>query len=101
MKALPSLPYDEWRDTRETLHRWTQIVGKIRLALTPRINHWWNVPLYIGTHGLTTSAIVLGDRTFELEFDFIGDALRIRTDNAHDRIVELRPRSVADFYAAT
>jgi hypothetical protein len=98
---LPSLPYAKWRDTRDTLHRWTQVVGKVRLALTPLINHWWNVPLYVGAHGLTTSAITLGERTVEMELDFVEDVLRIRPSDGAERYVELRPRSVADFYAAT
>ena len=67
----PALPLDAWRDTRDTLHMWTQIVGKIRLALTPLVNHWWNVPLYVTARGLTTSPIPYGDRVFEIEFDFI------------------------------
>lgn len=101
MLSLLALPYDEWRDTRETLHRWTQVVGKIRLGLTPVINHWWNVTLYVSTRGLTTSAIPFGDRVLELELDFIDDVLRIRSDDRLDQLVELRPRTVADFYAAT
>ena len=101
MLNLPALPYDEWRDTRDTLHRWTQVIGKIRLALTPRINHWWNVPLYVSAHGLTTSAIPVGDRRFELELDFVDDVLRIRSGDRAEELVELGPRSVADFYAAT
>lgn len=101
MQGLPSLPYHEWRETRDTLHLWTQIVGKIRLALTPRINHWWNVPLYVSAHGLTTSAITIADRCFEIEFDFLQDVLRVRADDGRERVVELAPRTVADFYAAT
>ena len=101
MKDLPALPYREWRDTLETLHRWSQVVGKVKLALTPLINHWWNVPLSVSAHGLTTGSIPYGDRHFEMELDFVDDILRIRPDDGHDRIVELRPRSVADFYAAT
>jgi hypothetical protein len=101
MLSLPALPYDEWRDTRETLHRWMQVVGKIRLGLTPVINHWWNVTLYVSTRGLTTSAIPIGDRVVELELDFVDDVLRVRSDDKPDQLVELRPRTVADFYAAT
>ena len=101
MKSLPALPYHAWRDTRDTIHRWAQIVGKIRLALTPRINHWWNVTLYVSARGLTTSAIPVADRVLELEFDFIDDVLRIQTNDKPDQLVELRPRTVADFYAAT
>ena len=101
MQILPALPYAEWRDTRDTLHRWLQIVGKVRLALTPVVNHWWNVPLYVSPHGLTTSAIAAGDTRFEIEFDFHRDLLHIRPDDAAEQTVELRPRTVADFYAAT
>ena len=95
------MPFEEWRDTLETLHRWTQIVGKIRLKLTSTINHWWNVPLYISAHGLTTSAIPIGDRSVEIEFDFVEDVLRIRCETGRAQSVELGPRTVADFYAAT
>jgi hypothetical protein len=97
----PALPLDEWRDTCDTLHMWTQIIGKVRLALTPTINHWWNVPLYVSASGLTTSAIDYGDRWFDVEFDFIGDVLRIRTSTGDDRTVALAPRTVADFYDET
>ena len=101
MQELPSLPYAEWRDTLETLHRWTQIVGKVRLELTPLINHWWNVPFYVSAHGLTTSSIITGEHVFEMEFDFVNDVLHIRPDDGTEQNVELRPRTVADFYAAT
>jgi hypothetical protein len=73
----PSLPFEAWRDTCATLHMWTQVVGKIRLALTPLVNHWWNVPLYVGTRGLTTSPILYGSGTFEILFDFLEHQLRI------------------------
>jgi hypothetical protein len=80
------------------LHMWAQIVGKVRLALTPLINHWWEVPLYVSARGLTTSAIPYRERIFEVEFDFIEHALRIETSAAETEILELAPRSVADFY---
>lgn len=99
MKNLPSLPYDEWRDTRDTLHRWMQVIGKTRPMLTPTINHWWNVPLYVSARGLTTSAIPFQDRWFEL--DFIDHVLRVQADDKPPRFVDLAPRTVADFYAAT
>jgi hypothetical protein len=101
MKDLPALPYREWRDTRDTLHRFLQIVGKIRLRATPLVNHWWNVPLYVSARGLTTTAISVDDRRFELEFDFVDHVLRIHPHEGKTRYVELAPRSVADFYAAT
>ena len=83
MKDLPALPYREWRDTLETLHRWSQVVGKVKLALTPLLNHWWNVPLSVSAHGLTTGSIPYGDRHFEIELDFVDDILRIRPDDGH------------------
>jgi hypothetical protein len=101
MEELPSLRYEEWRDTRDTLHRWMQIVGKVRLALTPRLNHWWNVPLYVSAHGFTTSTIHYKERWFEIELDFVEDVLRISPNDRPAQIVELRPRTVSDFYAAT
>jgi hypothetical protein len=94
----PSLPLEEWEATRATLHMWTQVVGKIRLAQTPLVNHWWNVPLYVSARGLTTSAMPYDHRTFEMEFDFIDHKLVIRTSRGESREIELRPRSVADFY---
>src|SRR5215471_12808291 len=69
--SWPSLPLEEWADTYATLHMWTQVVGKVRLALTPLINHWWNVPLYVTASGLTTSPMPYKDRTFQIDFDFI------------------------------
>jgi hypothetical protein len=101
MLSLPPLPYHEWRDTRDTLHRWLQIVGKVRLAATPLVNHWWNVPLYVSARGLTTSSMVVDDRRIELELDFMDHVMRIRTQDAGPHYVELAPRTVADFYAAT
>jgi Family of unknown function (DUF5996) len=95
----PALPLDSWKDTRDTLHMWTQIVGKTRMALTPTINHWWNVPLYVSAHGLTTTAIPCGPRVFEVEFDFLDHQLRIDCSDGASRRLALAPRSVADFYA--
>jgi hypothetical protein len=97
-EVWPSLPLEEWKDTYATLHMWTQIVGKIRLEQTPLVNHWWNVPLYISARGLTTSAMPYGARIFEIEFDFIDHQLLIKCSDGASRSVELRPRSVADFY---
>jgi hypothetical protein len=101
MNAWPSLDYHSWRHTRDTLHMWTQVVGKIRLALTPLLNHWWNVPLYVSGRGLTTSAIPYGERWFDMEFDFIDHVLRIRTSEGEERLVRLEPRSVAGFHRET
>lgn len=94
----PPLPYAEWESTLDTLHMWTQIVGKTRRELTPLVNHWWNVTLYVTPRGLTTSTIPFGDEAFEVEFDFIGHRLLIETSKGEERTIELRPRSVADFY---
>jgi hypothetical protein len=95
----PELPYAEWQPTLDTLHMWTQIVGKTRLLLEPMQNHWWQVPLYASPHGLNTSAIPYGAMTFDAEFDFLNDKLMLRTSTGLDRVVALYPRSVADFYA--
>src|SRR5918912_1237392 len=96
----PPLPLEEWKDTCATLHMWTQIVGKVRMAQTPLVNHWWNVPLYVSARGLTTSAMPYGTRTFEIEFDFIAHELIIKCDDGATETVALRPRTVADFYQA-
>ncbi len=96
----PELPYESWKDTYETLHLWTQIVGKIRLSLTPWLNHSWQVPLYLSARGLSTSPIYIGTRALELSFDFIDHVLRIETSDGAEARLALRPRPVADFYAA-
>lgn len=94
----PALPLKQWEDTRATLHMWTQIVGKIRLALTPLINHWWNVPLYVNARGLTTSLIPYRDRPFELCFDFLDQQLVLQSSEGVRKSLPLQPMSVADFY---
>ncbi len=95
----PELPLASWQDTYDTLHMWTQIVGKIRMTLTPLINHYWNATLYVSARGLTTSAIPYPRGVFEMEFDFIGHKLAIRTSEGDVRSLDLAPRTVADFYA--
>ncbi len=95
----PELPLAAWQDTYDTLHMWTQIVGKIRMTLTPLINHYWNATLYVSARGLTTSAIPYPRGIFEIEFDFIGHKLVIQTSEGDVRTLELAPRTVADFYA--
>ena len=97
-ESWPALRLDDWKDTYHTLHMWMQIVGKIRLELTPKVNHWWNVPLYVSSRGLTTSVIPYGSRQFEMEFDFNEHKLIVRTTDAITLSVMLAPRSVADFY---
>ena len=94
----PSLPFEAWKDTCETLHMWTQIVGKVRLALSPPLNHWWQVPFYVTPRGLTTSSIPYRGSTFEVQFDFIDHTLFIRTGDGTSRALPLLPRSVAAFY---
>src|SRR5262245_6159416 len=95
----PSLALDDWKDTYATLHRWTQIVGKIRLALTPWINHSWHVTLYVTARGLTTSPIPYGARSFQIDFDFVDHRVVIETGDGVIRTIELRPMAVAEFYA--
>jgi hypothetical protein len=94
----PELPLQAWEDTYHTLHMWSQIVGKVRLALSPRINHWWEVPLYVNSVGLTTSPIPYRGGGFEVQFDFCQHKLVIQTSHATNHTLALAPRSVADFY---
>lgn len=96
--AWPELPLAAWQDTYDTLHMWTQIVGKIRMTLTPLVNHYWNATLYVTARGLTTSAIPYARGMFDMEFDFIAHQLVIRTSQNEVRRVQLAPRTVADFY---
>lgn len=97
-EAWPGLPLDEWKDTYATLHMWTQVAGKVRFALSPWVNHSWHVTLYVTSRGLTTSPIPYGERTFEIKFDFIDHMLVVETSGGDVKHIELRPRSVADFY---
>jgi len=96
--AWPALPLDQWKDTYSTLHMWTQIVGKIRLALTPLQNHWWNVPLYVNARGLTTSPLLYNDTPFELQFDFLDHQLVLQLCDGSRKSIPLSPRTVAEFY---
>jgi len=96
----PALPFEEWVDTCQTLHLWTQIVGKIRLASTPWQNHSWHVPLYVTPRGLSTSTMWRDGRSFEIEFDFIADKLVFTVSDGSTRELELRSQSVASFYLA-
>jgi hypothetical protein len=99
LESWPALPLSEWADSYATLHMWSQVVGKVRLALSPRINHWWQVPLYVSGRGLTTSPIPYENRIFEVEFDFIDHKLDVVTNGGEIRSLRLIPRTVADFYA--
>ncbi|HEV2268621.1 MAG TPA: DUF5996 family protein [Steroidobacteraceae bacterium] len=94
----PALSYPAWRDTAATLHLWTQIVGKVRLALTPWVNHSWQVPLYVTARGLATSPIPSQDEIFEIEFDLIGHRLLVHTSWGTARTIALEPQAVADFH---
>jgi hypothetical protein len=94
----PELPLAAWRDTRDTLHLWTQVVGKVRLALTPWLNHSWHVALYVTARGLTTSPMTCKGGSLEIEFDFIEHAVWLRLSNGNVRKVPMRPMSVAAFY---
>jgi hypothetical protein len=96
--AWPPLPLEDWKDTYATLHMWMQVVGKVKLALTPLVNHWWNVPLYVSSHGLTTAAMPYGERSFEIQFDFLNHQLQIQCNDGGERTLKLRPKPVADFY---
>ena len=96
--AWPSLPLGEWKDTLDTLHRWVQMVGKTRLALSPPLNHYWHVALYPTARGLTTSPMPYGDRTVEVELDFNEHNLLVETSDGSSRAMRLEPRPVADFY---
>jgi hypothetical protein len=96
--AWPSLPLEAWRDTYATLHMWTQVIGKIRLARAPMVNHWWHVPLYVTARGLTTSPVPYGTRTFQIDFDFITHRLSIVTSDGAERAFELGSYAVAEFY---
>ena len=97
----PALPLAEWEETRATLHMWTQIVGKIRLALAPSCNHWWHVPLYVTTRGLTTSPMPYGTRALEIDFDFLDHQLVLQASDGGRHTVPLTAQSVADFYHQT
>src|SRR5260370_18646300 len=92
------LPLEAWKDTYATLHMYTQIVGKVRIGLTPLVNHWWNVPLYVNARGLTTTAIPCGKGVFKIQFDFLDHTLRLATNDGLVRTLPLLPRSVANLY---
>jgi hypothetical protein len=97
----PRLRVADWADTRDTLHMWLQIVGKIRMAHAPAENHWWHVALYPTARGLTTSAVPYGDGVFEIEFDFLADRLRLQASGGRSADVALEPKTVATFYHQT
>jgi len=97
-EAWPELPLDAWRESCDTLHMWTQVVGKVRLACTPSVNHWWQVPLYVTPRGLTTSAMFHELRTFRIDFDFVDHRLRVETSDGESGAFRLGSYPVAEFY---
>jgi hypothetical protein len=94
----PALPFSEWKETCKTLHMWTQIVGKVRLSLTPWTNHSWHVTLYLTARGLTTSPMYFGARVLQIDFDFVDHVLRMQTGEGTKKNIKLAPKSVASFY---
>jgi len=96
-RAWPALPFIGWQDTCATLHMWTQVVGKIRLALEPMVNHWWQVPLYVTATGLTTSPMPYGSRSLQIDFDFCRHALVVTTSDPQRAEIGLAPMPVAEF----
>ncbi|WP_069817086.1 DUF5996 family protein [Streptomyces sp. TP-A0874] len=101
LSAWPRLLVADWAETRDTLHMWTQIVGKVRLSHAPLVNHWWQVTLYVSPRGLTTSAIPYRSGSFDIEFDFVDHELNIRDSGGSTSRVGLEPKSVAQFYDET
>lgn len=97
-EAWPALAVDEWTPTRDTLHMWTQVIGKIRLERTPMVNHWWQVSLHVTPRGLTTTATPHGRELFEVEFDFVAHQLLIRSTAGGQKSLRLEPKPVAEFY---
>jgi Family of unknown function (DUF5996) len=98
LERWPSLPWQEWQDTANTLHMWMQIVGKTKLALTPLRNHWWNVTFQLSARGLTTGSIPYNNESFEIQFDFLEHRLVLAISTGQVASLALRPQSVADFY---
>jgi len=95
----PALPYAAWRDTCETLHLWTQVIGKVKLRLAPLSNHWWGIVLFVTARGLTTGAMPYGDRVLQIDFDFCAHVLVLRTSDAREQRIALEPMATADFHA--
>ncbi len=96
--SLPALPFESWKDTFATLHMWTQMVGKVRLTLCPLVNHYWNVTFYVTGRGLSTLVMPAQDRGVEIRFDFVDHKLIIETTAGAKRALDLKPKSVAEFY---
>jgi len=98
--AWPALAYADWADTCNTLHLWTQVVGKVKLRLAPFSNHWWGIVLFVTARGLTTGAMPYGERVLQIDFDFCAHELILRTSDAREQRIRLEPIATADFYAA-
>src|SRR5882724_3638402 len=98
--AWPVLAYADWADTCNTLHLWTQIVGKVKLRLAPLSNHWWGIVLFVTARGLTTGAMPYGERALQIDFDFCAHVLVLRTSDAREQRIALQPMATADFYRA-
>src|SRR5437763_2472383 len=94
----PPLPLESWRDTFETLHMWAQVVGKVCLALTPRLNHFWNIAFQVTPRGLATPSMTAGDQSITIAFDFVAHSLVIQRSDGVTETIPLEPRTVADFY---
>src|ERR687885_2641478 len=97
-RVWPALPYAAWKPTLTTLHMWAQIVGKVKLELTPFLNEWWNVTFTVTARGLTTGLIPFGQRVFQVDFDFVDHRLTINVSDGRSRSMPLVARSVAEFY---
>src|SRR5215218_6319542 len=97
-EVWPALALSDWRETQETLHLWTQVVGKVKLELTPFLNEWWNVAFAVTPRGLTTGPIPSNDGAFAIDFDFVDHTLFVHASDGRTRAMPLIPRSVADFY---
>src|SRR3954447_16356110 len=99
-QSWPALAYGSWADTCNTLHLWTQIVGKAKLALSPLSNHWWGIVLFVTARGLTTGAMPYRGRALQIDFDFGAQVLVLQTSDAREQRIRLEPMATADFYAA-
>lgn len=94
----PELPWKDWEATISTLHMWVQIVGKVRMTLAPPLNHWWHIPLYVSSRGMTTSPVPYGHRQFQVDFDFLDHRLGVTDTGDRSFTMPLAPQSVARFY---
>src|SRR6201999_1763456 len=99
-ETWPALAYADWADTCNTLHLWTQIVGKVKLALAPLSTHWWGIVLYVNARGLTTGPMPYRGRALQIDFDFCAHQLVLHTSDAREQRIKLAPMTTADFYAA-